>query len=86
MGNQFPKPAKMNRVSVGPGPVSTTHIFFALAHPHLGQKTSLVNFKHKITTSTNYTDGIGTGYTSHDKEICLHGKRLKNNFKIIKSN
>ena len=27
-------------------------------------------------------DGIGTGYKSHNKEICLHGKRLKNNFKI----
>ena len=39
---------------------------------------SLVNFKHKITTSANYTDGIGRGYTSHDKELCLHGKRLKN--------
>ena len=26
-------------------------------------------------------EGIGTGYTSHDKEICLHWKRLKNNFK-----
>ena len=52
----------------------------------MGQKKSLVNFKHKITTSANYTDGIGTGYTSHDKEICLHGKRLKNNFKINQSN
>ena len=28
--------------------------------------------KHKITTSANYTDVIGTGYTSHDKELCLH--------------
>ena len=27
-------------------------------------------------------DGIGTGYTSHDKEIC---KRLKNNFRIYQS-
>ena len=86
MGNWFQKPAKTNRVSVGPCQQHTE--CFALAHPHLGQKTSLVNFKHKITTSTNYTDGIGTGYTrtSHDKEICLLGKRLKNNFKIIKSN
>ena len=23
-------------------------------------------------TSANYTDGIGTGYTSHDNEMCLH--------------
>ena len=50
------------------------------------QKTSLVNFKHKNRTSANYTDGIGTGYTSHNKEICLHGKILKNNFKINQSN
>ena len=53
------------------------------AHPPVGQKTSLVNFKHKITTSANYTDGIGTRYTSHDKEICLHGKRLKTTSKSI---
>ena len=33
-------------------------------------------------TSSNYMDGIGTGYTSHDKEIC---KRLKNNFRINQS-
>ena len=52
----------------------------------MGQKTLLVNFKHKITTSAHYTDGIGTGYTSHDKEISLHGKILKNNFKINQSN
>ena len=30
-------------------------------------------------------DGIGTAYTSHNKEIFLHGKRLKINFKINKS-
>ena len=60
-------------------------IFFATNHPPMGQKTSLVNFKHKITTSANYTDGIGTGYTSHDKEMCLHGRRLKINLKINQS-
>ena len=27
----------------------------------VGKKTSLVTFKHKITKSANYTDGIGTG-------------------------
>ena len=54
-----------------------TQIFSCLPYKPMGQKTSLVNFKHKITTSANYTDGIGTGYTSHEKEICLHGKRLK---------
>ena len=47
----------------------------------MGQKTSLVNFKHKIMTSANYMDGIGTWYMSYDKEICLHGQRLKNDFK-----
>ena len=57
--------------------------FFA---PTCGSKKSLVNFKHKVMTSANYTDGTGTGYTSHDKEICLHGKRLENNFKITQSN
>ena len=49
----------------------------------VGQKTSLVNFKHKITTSANYTDGIGTGYTSHDNEMCLHITDLKNYSKSI---
>ena len=49
----------------------------------MGQKTSLVNFKHKITTSANYTDGIGTGYTSHDNEMCLHITDLKNYSKSI---
>ena len=39
------------------------HRFFLHPPTHpVGQKTSLVNFKH-------YTDGIGTGYMSHDKEI-----------------
>ena len=47
--------------------------FFAPAHPPVSQKTALVNFKHKIMTWANYTESIGTGYTSHDKEICLHG-------------
>ena len=60
--------------------------FFGPTHPPVGQKMSLVNFKHKITTSANYTDSIGTGYMSHDKELCLHGKRLKNYFKINQSN
>ncbi len=63
--------------------VIKTQIFFAPTHPPVGQKTSLVNFKHKITTSANYTDGIGTGYTSHDNEMCLHIKHLKNYSKSI---
>ena len=41
----------------------------------------VIKFKHKITTSASYMDSIGTGYTSHNKEICLHSKRIKNNFK-----
>ena len=57
--------------------------FFATTHPPVGQKTSLVNFKHKITTSANYTDGIGTGYTSHDNEMCLHITDLKKYSKSI---
>ena len=56
--------------------------FFALTHPPVGQKTSLVIFEHKITTSASNMDSIGTGYTSHDTEICMHGKRLKNNLSI----
>ena len=47
------------------------------------KKTSLVCFKHKITTSANYMDGIGTGYTSHDNEMCLHITDLKNYSKSI---
>ena len=47
--------------------------------------TQKINLNHKITTSANYTDGIGTGYTSHNKEKSLPGKRLKNNFKINQS-
>ena len=62
--------------------VFDTQIFWDCPPP-VGQKTSLVNFKHKITPSANYTDGIGTRYTSHDKEICLHGKRLKTTSKSI---
>ena len=60
--------------------------FFVTSRPPMGQERSLVNFKHKVMTSANFTDGIGTGYTSHDKEICLHGKRLENNLKITQSN
>ena len=76
-GKPVSKPAKTNGVSGAQSSVSDTQFIFATTHSPLGQKTSLVNFKHKITTSANYTDGIGTGYTSHEKEICLHGKRLK---------
>ena len=71
VGNRFQKPAKANAVSVGPGPVSLTHRFFRPSHPPVGQKTSLVNFKNKITTSANYTDVISTGYMSHDKDLKL---------------
>ena len=55
VGNWFQKPAKTNSVSVGPGPVSTTHRFFTPAHPPVGQKTSLVNLKRKIATSADYS-------------------------------
>ena len=61
-------------------------VFFAPTDPPLGKKMSLVNFKRKITTSANYRDSIGTGYMSHDKELCLHGKRLKNYININQSN
>ena len=43
------------------GVVKQRFVLHTPTHP-VGQKTSLVNFKH-------YTDGIGTGYMSHDKEI-----------------
>ena len=69
--------------------VIDTQIFCACpvsAHPWV-KKCHLLTFVNtKITTSANYTDDIGKGYTSHDKEICLHGKRLKNNLKINQSN
>ena len=76
-GKPVSKPAKTNSVSVGP----CTH---APTHPWV-KKTSRVNFKQKITTSTNYKDSIGTGYPSHNKEMCLHRKKLKNYFKINQS-
>ena len=67
-----------------------THTFFSRppTHPPVGQKMSLLNFKHKIMTSANYMDGIGTRYEymSHDKEMYLHSKRFKNYFKINQSN
>ena len=44
---RFTKPSKTNGISVGPSSVSSTHSFFAPTHPPMGQKTSLVNFKHK---------------------------------------
>ena len=47
------------------------------------QKTSLVNFKHKNRTSANYTDGIGTGYTSHNKKYVCTVKYLKTTSKSI---
>ena len=55
----------MNSISVGPSTVLLTHRFFHPRPPTRGSKN--VTF--------NYMDGIGTWYTSHDKEICLHGKR-----------
>ena len=77
MGNRFQKPAKTNSVSVGPVRCRWHTEFFRTHPPTVGQKTSLVNFKHKITTSANYMDGIGTGYMSHDNEMCLHITDLK---------
>ena len=49
----------------------------------VGRKTSLVTFKNKTTTSASYADDIGTGYTSHGKEICLHSKTVKTTSKSI---
>ena len=52
----------------------------------VGQKNHLLTLNTKLRIQlTMYTDGIGTGYMSHDKEVCLHGKRLKNYFKINQS-
>ena len=81
----FKNPQRQTASVWGPVQCRRHTDFFAHAHPLLGQKTSLVNLNHKITTSANYTDGIGTGYTSHNKEKSLPGKRLKNNFKINQS-
>ena len=54
-------------------------VFFAPIHPHVGQKTSLVNLRLQL----NYMDGIGTEYTSHDKELCPHSKVSKTTSKSI---
>ena len=36
----------------------------------MGQKSHSLTLSTKVTTSANYTEGIGTGYSSsHDKEI-----------------
>ena len=45
----------MNTISVGPVLCHQHTDFFAQAHPPVGQKTSLVNFKYKITTSATVT-------------------------------
>ena len=50
------KARKTNGVSGAQSNVIDTQIIFAPTHPPVGQKTSLVNFKHKIKTSANYTD------------------------------
>ena len=55
--------------------------FFAPTHRPVGKK----HYSLTLNTKHNYMDGIGTAYTSHNKEIFLHGKRLKINFKINKS-
>ena len=41
------------------------------------KKRHSLTLNTEITTSANYTDGIGTGYTSHDNEMCLHITDLK---------
>ena len=52
--------------------VVDTQIFFRNPPTHLWvKKCHSLTLKHKITTSANYSDCIGTGYTSHNKEMCL---------------
>ena len=38
-------------------PIDTQIFSLRPTHPAVGQKTSLVNFKHKLTTLAKYTDG-----------------------------
>ena len=47
------------------------------------KKRHSLTLNTKIRTTSNYTDGIGTGYTSHDNEMCLHSKDLKTTLKSI---
>ena len=54
-----PPKAQNERRQWGPVRCHRQTVFFASNHLPVGQKTSLVNFKHKITTSANYTDSIG---------------------------
>ena len=70
MGNRFTKPARMDRYECGArfGVIDTQ--FFTPTNPWV-KKTSLVNFKHKNYDFNYYTDSTGTGYMSHDKELCL---------------
>ena len=78
VGNRFKTGQNKQRQWAQSGVINTQIFLCRPTHPWVK--------KHKITTSANYTDGIGTGYTSHNKELCLHGKRLKNYFKINQSN
>ena len=50
----------------------------------VGQKTSHVNFKHKITSSANCTDSIGTVYTSHGKRLQNQSIRLDRTDAVMK--
>ena len=57
MGNQFFIAPKTNSIQCARARsgVIDKQLFFAHSHPPVGQKTSLVKFKHKITNSANYT-------------------------------
>ena len=82
LGNQFQKSFRVNGGSKGGlQPVMTTQIF-SCPPTHLASN-NLLTIKTQITTSANYTDGIGTGNTCHDKKkyICTV-KDFKNYFKI----
>ena len=75
MGTRFQKPAWY-------GVVDTQTFLHPPTHPGVKKLHSLT-LNTKITTSANYTDGIGTGYTSHDNEMCRHSKDLKTTLKSI---
>ena len=85
-GKPVPNPPKQKASVWGPVQCRRYTDFFVPTHTPVGQKTSLINFKHKIMSPANYTDSIGTGYTSHANEMCLHIKthQRRQNFFVSK--
>ena len=85
VGNRFQNPPRQTASVWGPVQCHRYTDFFTPAHPPVGQKTSPVNFKHKVTTSADYciwTALVQDILLTTKKCVCMV-KELKNNFKSI---